>query len=344
MIRRINFFVVFIVILYIRVVYNDQDFQDACPIRMENPKGQTCQKACKQDRDCTARRRCLCDGVCGLSCVSRRSCPWPVNFDNANTSLLNETWKFGDQLQVGCHAGYKMADGNHTALSRCQGDGKWSLVASCDAIPDSVASCDPPPTIENGYITEQVSAFWVGNSVQYECNFGFELEGHVVSECLEDSTWSHPAPTCRQIFCPPPPEIKDGRLIAVTKTEYPVSEEIYYLCNKNFYLDGSNSVSCEANGKWSAIPACRDRCKIPAERSRIVYNGKKLWGYEIPESMVHHSEIVTFFCRSKGETCSYSASSQCFDGVLPLPECYEEPTWIQYNFFTKRVVSEIQAC
>ncbi|KAM8927733.1 beta-2-glycoprotein 1-like [Pelodytes ibericus] len=315
---------------------------DACSNRKDNLIGQICQKACKTDKDCTSKRRCLCDGDCGLSCITRtRSCPFPVNMDNSETRLVKGTRNFGDQMFVLCHPGFKMASGQAMALSRCQGDRKWSVTAPCDAVLDPASSCNAPPEIDNGYMTDQTSFFSVGTTVHYKCNVGYELKGHDVTQCMEDTNWSHPAPACKNIFCPPPPEVKDAYLVAVQKTEYAVFEEINYLCDKHVDIDGSHNVTCEPTGKWSAIPICRARCKIPAQRSRVVYNGKKLWATEIL-APVHHLETVTFFC--KNQTCSYTATSQCFDGALLLPDCYKEPSWMQYNFMYNDIVSEIPSC
>ncbi|KAE8594037.1 hypothetical protein XENTR_v10019421 [Xenopus tropicalis] len=277
--KNMDIMVLVIVILQALMVFSEQDVWNSCPVRKENPVGQACQKACTQHGDCAGKRQCLCDGDCGMSCVLVRSCPWPVAIENAETKLVTESRNFGDEMLVMCQPGFKMATGQEMALSRCQGDKKWSVTAACE-----------------------------------------------------------------ETFCPPPPEIKDGYLVAVKKQEYEVSEVIYYLCQKTFYLDGSNSVTCQANGTWSATPVCRARCKIPAQRSRVLYNGKKLWITEIPEALVTHFEKVMFFCRNKDQQCSYPAESRCFDGVLELPECYEEPTWIQYNFFPKNIVSEITSC
>ncbi|XP_075045805.1 beta-2-glycoprotein 1-like [Mixophyes fleayi] len=322
-------------------VFNDQGVLDLCPSRMGNPIGQTCQKACTQDQDCPRKKqRCLCDGECGMSCVATRSiCPWPVIIENAETSLTQETRSFGDQMLVRCHMGFKMANGQEMAQSRCQADKKWSVTAPCDVI----STCEDPPSLENGYVIKN-GYLLKGTSVQYTCNPGYKLEGDEVTECLEDNVWSNPAPTCKRIYCPPPPEINEGILVAVKKAEYEVSEVIYYMCKRNFITDGSNSVTCMANGQWSEGPFCRARCKVPVHRSRVVYKGQKIWVTEIDEGLVHHSEIVTFFCQNKTEACSYTASTQCFDGVLPLPKCYEEPTWVQYNWFPKGLVSEIASC
>ncbi|CAH2319270.1 Hypothetical predicted protein [Pelobates cultripes] len=342
MAKIMYFLTVFFIILHVPGIFTEQENPDACPIRKFNPLGQTCQKACTRNQECGLKRRCLCDGDCGLSCVTTtRSCPWPVNIANAKTGLVKGTRNFGDQMSVLCHPGFKMASGQETALSRCQGDRKWSVITPCDAVLDPVKSCDVPHTIENGFLMENGSTFSVGTSVHYQCNLGYALEGHKVTQCMENTTWSQPAPTCRQIFCPPPPEVKHAYLLAIQKSEYAVFEEINYLCDRNLDMDGSHNVTCEANGNWSAIPICRTRCKIPAQRSRVVYKGSKRWVHEIPGT-VHHLEAVTFFCLN--QTCSYPATSQCFDGILSLPSCYEEPTWIQYNFFPKNIVSEITPC
>ncbi|XP_053546638.1 beta-2-glycoprotein 1 [Bombina bombina] len=340
MIRKMYLIGTFIALLHMHVVITDQE---SCPSRVDNPMGQACQKPCKEDRDCLGKRRCLCDGQCGYSCVLNRSCRWPVNITNAYTQLVDKTSNFGDRMLVICNEGNRLPNGLESGVRFCQGDRRWSFMDPCAPVKLG-PSCDPPPDIENGYFTKHSPSFWVGTSVDYKCNSGYRLEGHTTIECLENITWSLEAPTCKEIFCSPPTEINHGTLVAVKKTEYVVSEEIYYLCKKNFFLDGSNTVSCESNGHWSKIPACRARCKIQAQRSRVLYKGIKFWINEIPEGLVHHSEIVTFFCKSKNQTCSYPAPSECFDGILPLPECYEEPTWVHYNLFPKKVVSEITPC
>ncbi len=58
------------------------------------------------------------------------------------------------------------------------------------------------------------------------------------------------------VVCPPPKEVESGHLVAVQRTEYEVGDTIYYLCKKNFLLDGLNQVTCLPNGTWSAEPAC----------------------------------------------------------------------------------------
>nr|XP_042699156.1 beta-2-glycoprotein 1-like isoform X3 [Chrysemys picta bellii] len=276
------------------------DGPSLCPARREEPAegtGQTCQRTCTQDRDCSGRRQCLCDGACGLSCVTPGDLT-PASF------------------------------------------------------------CSPPPETDNGFYSG--ASYRAGGEVRYKCKRGYRLEGPETIRCQENQEWSGPAPTCRRpvrdpvsppaVFCPPPGDIAEGYLVAVEKPQYRAGELVYYLCKRSYLLDGTNRVTCRGNGTWSPRPFCRARCLVPAQRSRVLYQGHKLWIHEIPQGQVQHGEIVTFYCRSQNQTqtqtqsCSYQAPARCFDGLLPLPACYDEPTWLQYQFFPKRVVSEIRPC
>ncbi|XP_054848327.1 beta-2-glycoprotein 1-like [Eublepharis macularius] len=315
-----------------------------CPFRKKNAaelRGQRCQKSCEHSQ--CKLRECRCDGLCGLSCVvSGLHCPWPVTINNAETRLAQESSTFGNFMEVTCKPGFRMEDGQNVTMSRCQGDKKWSFTASCEDVATPPAFCEPPPDIENGFHGD--GPFKTGREVHYRCAYGYRLEGASALLCQENQEWSHRAPICKSVKCSRPGTIANGSVVAVDQDEYPAGTVIYYLCKREFYLDGPIRGICLENGNWSQPPYCRARCPILARRSRVVYQGYKLWIDDIPGREVHHGESVMFFCRSQNKTCSFQAESRCFDGVLKLPSCYEEPTYLQYHLFPKRVVSEIPAC
>nr|XP_056720231.1 beta-2-glycoprotein 1-like [Euleptes europaea] len=248
-------------------------------------------------------------------------CPWPVTIDNAETRLAQESNAFGGFMEVTCKPGFSMADGQEVAMSRCQGDKKWSFTAPCEDITTSPSLCEPPPEIENGFYGD--GPYKTGREVHYWCDYGYRLEGASTLLCQENQEWSHKAPICQPVNCSRPANIAEGTVVTVDQSEHPVGTVIYYLCKREFYLDGSNRGVCLENGSWSQPPACRARCPILARRSQVVYKGNKLWIHEIPGQQVHHGESVTFFCRSQNKTCSFQAESRCFDGVLKLPSCYD---------------------
>ncbi|XP_058874390.1 complement receptor type 2 isoform X1 [Acipenser ruthenus] len=321
---------------------------ESCPERAgPSERGRGCLKACLQDQDCPIRRKCLCDGECGWSCVSpARSCPWPLSSPQSVSLLLSPSPSFSALIEVSCQEGFMMADGRQVVIRRCQGDRHWSgeepFCVSVSEPTETPLTCPAPGQIENGF--NSGGRFTVGATINYTCNPGFELLGVSENYCQENQTWKHPEPTCRLVLCSPPLELSHGYLVAVQRKQYEAGEVIYYLCRKGFLLDGSNRVVCQSNGTWSPTPFCRARCAIPAQRSRVLYNGKKLWPYEVQGGQVQHGEGVSFYCRDEARRCSYTIQSECFDGTLPLPPCYDEPTWLQYKLFTNRVVSEIKHC
>ncbi|XP_077454100.1 beta-2-glycoprotein 1-like [Stigmatopora argus] len=172
-----------------------------------------------------------------------------------------------------------------------------------------------------------------------------EVVGNAENFCLENQSWQYSHPVCKKVHCEPPGEVAQGYVVAVHKTEYEVGFDIHYLCKKNFRLDGPQKVTCLANGSWSAAPPnCRARCLVPAARSRVMIGGVKRWPFDITDTMVPHGENVTFFCKHPGEHCGFGVARTCFDGELRPPACYLEPTWLQFQLFPHRLVSEIETC
>ena len=75
-----------------------------CPIRNEfdvKAAGMLCVRRCAVDKDCTNDRKlCLCDGLCGLSCIRpEKECPELPDPDNGQVTLG------GRHFQVGQLAG-----------------------------------------------------------------------------------------------------------------------------------------------------------------------------------------------------------------------------------------------
>ncbi|TRY59480.1 hypothetical protein DNTS_017873, partial [Danionella cerebrum] len=329
------------------------DATEQCPERiLGNERRQSCPKKCQQDKDCGNKRQCLCDGPCGLSCVAPgRACPWPLpagkNFD---IILLSPSPSFSALLEVRCNPGFTMHNGLDATIRRCQGDRQWSgdepiclgSGLSPEPIPVPEMSCSLPDA-DDDLLSVQGSVT-LGSTVKYQCEPGSVLIGNSENFCQENQTWQYPHPICQRVVCPPPKEVERGHLVAVQRTEYEVGDTIYYLCKKTFFLDGPNQVTCLPNGTWSAEPACRARCPVPAQRSRVMVGGVKRWPYDLTDGVVPHGENVTFFCKHPEKLCSFTATAVCVDGQLTPPSCYLDPTWLQFKLFPHRLVSEIEAC
>ncbi|XP_057690483.1 beta-2-glycoprotein 1-like isoform X2 [Corythoichthys intestinalis] len=328
-----------------------QTSSEPCPKRLVGEeRRRTCPRPCKADLDCGSKRQCLCDGQCGLSCVAPgRTCPWPLApREDAVARLLHPTHSFSALLEVRCKPGLTLPSGLDVVIRRCQGDRRWSGDEPiCTAVlPEPGSSppkCPLPKEVTSTFTIEGTAT--VGTSIRYSCQSGADIVGSAENYCQENQTWQYPHPVCKKVYCKSPGEVPQGYVVAVQKTEYEVGFDIHYLCKKNFHLDGPQKVTCLANGSWSAAPPfCRARCLIPAVRSRVMIDGVKRWPFDITDTMVPHGENVTFFCKHLHKHCSFSVAQSCFDGELRPPACYLEPTWLQFQLFPHRLVSEIETC
>lgn len=91
-------------------------------------------------------------------------------------------------------------------------------------------------------------------------------------------------------------------------------------------LTDSNMVQhCVIGGNLCLLFTCiffSARCTVPAQRSRVLIGGVKLWPYDIPEGVVPHWQNVTFYCKDPDKHCSFTSMQSCFDGQLTAPDCY----------------------
>uniref|UniRef100_A0A6P4EC09 Protein lev-9-like n=1 Tax=Drosophila rhopaloa TaxID=1041015 RepID=A0A6P4EC09_DRORH len=125
--------------------------------------GQKCLRKCSSDEDCKSKKKkCLCDGVCGNSCIKPdRECP-----ELAQPSLGQVTVggrHFGARASYACPHGYHVV-GLQSRL--CQADGNW---AGAEPACKQNIYCLKPPQIEharNSALPEQ-ETFDLDSTVQY---------------------------------------------------------------------------------------------------------------------------------------------------------------------------------
>ena len=104
----------------------DVEREQLCPARNEfsvAAAGMSCVKKCSEDQDCNNEKKlCLCDGLCGLSCIRpERECPELPDPPNGQVSLTGR--HFQDSAVYSCDEGFTLVGvRSHT----CQASGRWS--------------------------------------------------------------------------------------------------------------------------------------------------------------------------------------------------------------------------
>ena len=111
-----------------------------------------------------------------------------------------------------------------------------------------------------------------GGVAIYQCRFGYELRGTETRVCQSDGRWSSRSPVCRskikgicmkydatlqylEINCASPPSPNPNGSRRVISTQ--LFGSTTYMCNRGYFLKGSESVYCRPDGNWSdKAPLC----------------------------------------------------------------------------------------
>ncbi|NXF09637.1 C4BPA protein, partial [Smithornis capensis] len=148
--------------------------------------------------------------------------------------------------------------------------GSDTLFCTSDEHSNGVWSGPPPecrvvkcenPTVKNG---RKISGFGPSygykDSVQFECDPGYYLEGSALITCKEDSAWSPPKPTCKEVTADvcDAPEIRNGVVIPM-KSVYEKGESVQIKCNAHCsFPDGTEkvTVTCQGQRTWGSFENC----------------------------------------------------------------------------------------
>lgn len=179
-------------------------------------------------------------------------------------SPMDLNFLHGTLIEYSCHKGYDLSSPTRLV---CQEDGGWNGTApSC--VP---AECETPPNPEHGWVN--VTDTSLGSMVRYTCEKGYELEGEPVRQCLSGRLWTKDAPVCRPVSCGDPGAVANGIAHGHAHV-YP--EVLGYECNRGFVLKGSDTIACQANGRWSGQkPRCEPVvCGPPEVPTDVVFKGE----------------------------------------------------------------------
>ncbi|XP_064624524.1 sushi, von Willebrand factor type A, EGF and pentraxin domain-containing protein 1-like [Lineus longissimus] len=178
-------------------------------------------------------------------CVEIR-CGNPPVPAGGQVSLSNED-KMNSVATYTCNTDFTM---NGKDKRTCLADGTWSdKTPNCKGVH---VECSVPGDPPNGkQIGKNHSK---GDSVSFECDMGYELEGHRNITCLQDGKWSANKPVCKEITCRPPMPPHNGFLVTNATT---LGSTAIFKCLSGYKINGSQAIVCLPSGTWSGVePVC----------------------------------------------------------------------------------------
>ncbi|XP_023244803.1 complement receptor type 2-like isoform X2 [Centruroides sculpturatus] len=122
-----------------------------------------------------------------------------------------------------------------------------------------------PINLPNGYISpSNVNSLNYGEHVSFNCNEGFQLNGHRYLYCGVTNI-STQIPQCQRIQCKNSPmKILNGMWENWNQSKnYSHEDEIHLICNPGYKLNATGSIKCLKNGNWSHTHSACLEWKFP---------------------------------------------------------------------------------
>ena len=184
-----------------------------------------------------------------------------------------------------CDEGYRLIG---SAERSCRETGKWQNEAPrCTRM-----ECEYPYPIDNGFFLE--TSFFYEDTVHYQCEEGYRIEGQPNITCQSDSMWSSGPPDCVEIVCPSPPSIDHGTAVNPESLEtFSIGHMIQYECltGYEFSLNSLNplgQIRCLGTGQWEANPPTCQLIVCPAPEE--IANG------DVKVSAMTYQSVAVYTC------------------------------------------------
>ncbi|NXT86198.1 CR1 protein, partial [Zapornia atra] len=253
-------------------------------------------------------------------------CPPPPETENGYVTNGYSSYTFGMAITYKCNNGFSLIGNAEIVCTEENLQGKWSgSPPEC-----KVVRCENPEVKNGRRVSGYGTEHTYGNTVSFECNPGYLMNGSSVVTCEADNKWKPPLPTC-YISCGPAPHFPFAELTQAVGDSLPVGTELRYRCKQGYTpAHGTSSVvTCLSDGTWSADPDFCIRelpaifCDEPPTISNGMHNGTKGTSF-VPGS------VIVYKCK-EGFTLTGTASIHCEvdpdnQGVWskPSPECRGE--------------------
>lgn len=188
------------------------------------------------------------------------------------SSHMDLSFLHGTLIEYRCLKGYDLTSATRLV---CQENGRWNGTAPL-CVP---AECETPPSPDFGWVN--VTDTSVGSTVRYFCGEGYELVGDPVRQCVSGRIWTSDAPVCRPVSCGDPGAINNG---TARGGGFVFPQVLHYQCNPGFVLKGTDTIACQADGKWNRPkPQCEPvACGPPKMSADVSYRGNEFtYNHEI---------------------------------------------------------------
>ncbi|XP_056443789.1 sushi, von Willebrand factor type A, EGF and pentraxin domain-containing protein 1-like isoform X7 [Gadus chalcogrammus] len=247
-----------------------------------------------------------------LGQVQAQDCEKPMRdtMTLTNEYIQKEHFLSGSFVTFKCATGYRSTGGS--GKTTCEA-GTWTpSTLGCEKF-----NCGSLELV-NGHV-EYSEGTSFGSVAIFSCNDGYILEGKNLT--CGNTAWLGRTPTCSVVKCESPPSVDKADGPSPKRDFYDFASVVKYKCQKDYTINGSPSLKCSSNGKFTPNPptCLMVRCKAP-----FIPNGSQKSGARPPydyRSFVEYECNPGFKMEGEGAmTCqlnsTWSSTPEC--KVLPV--------------------------
>ncbi|NWR86815.1 CR1L protein, partial [Furnarius figulus] len=258
--------------------------------------------------------------------------PPPEIANGGHSGMDKELFVYGDSITYRCRSVGRaerpfslVGDASIFCTTMDNVNGVWSSPApEC-----KVVTCEPP-RVENGKLLSGYRfEYTYGDTVVFDCNFRYTLNGSDTSTCRDNDLWEPPLPLCQLSSCEDPPDVYNAIKARLAGNLFPVDTVVTYECREGHQFSAGETtrhITCLPNFMWSETPPpCeRIRCSNPyIPYRKHSWDEKDYYGYgqrlEVTckdgFAFKGHGSSITLRCGSDGRWDP--AAPEC----VPEPRC-----------------------
>ncbi|XP_050182996.1 complement component receptor 1-like protein [Myiozetetes cayanensis] len=243
--------------------------------------------------------------------------PPPEIADGEHTGVDKELFVFGDSVTYRCRSIWRaerplslVGEASIQCTTTDNVNGVWSSPApEC-----KVVTCEPPRVANGKLVSLYRSEYTYGDTVLFDCNFRYTLNGSYTSTCKDNNLWDPPLPLCQLTSCDYPPDVYNADKTKPAGDLFPVDTVVTYECWQGHRFSTGETtwnIQCRPNFVWSEIPPpCeRVRCPDPYLLNRQLTGDRRddyLYGHTVEVAcregftLKGHGSRITLWCTSDG--------------------------------------------
>ncbi|XP_032734041.1 C4b-binding protein alpha chain-like [Lontra canadensis] len=271
-------------------------------------------------------------------CIVAKCKPPPDISNGKHNGVDEDFYTYGSSVTYRCDPNFSMI-------------GKASISCTVENKTVGVWSPSPPtckkivcvkPTVKNGIVISGFrTTYTYKNSMVFDCERGFILNGSSLIHCGENGDWDPPPPICVLNSCTDLPDIQNASWerynnhVPTKEQMYNIGTVLRYTCSAGYKpaSDGPTTVTCQRNLTWTPHIGCKEVCcPIPElENGEIISQRTS----SVNSCAYFYRDVVYYKCYKKHLEASCQEDGTWYPKTPTCDDHCDFPPEVAHGYYEK---------